>query len=929
MKRREFIRLGGFLTVSVAAMGMTGCDIVGDSEDTSASALSPNDYPTPSRPMPAVAGGANWQFPQSVASGDPKPDSIILWTRVLPSGAAVTDAASADVAIRLKVTSADNASFLGSDTALVGNAVAPAFEADLDVPAYVDYDGTVRHKLTGLDDDTVYYYQFTAGTVRSKVGRFKTAPAASASRDVKFAYMTCQDWSYNHWGVFDQLVADDVAAPADLDFVVHLGDYIYETNNGGLAAQEALHAAGITFPAGTAFADGEYATEKADYRYLYKLYRSDARIQAMHERFPMVAVWDDHEFSDDSWSSFETYDNKNVAQTERRRNANQAWFEYMPADVTFQETNPSFLNIQLYRDLQFGQMVHLIMTDERLYKQDHLIPESTVLNGNELGRINTRYLAPEATLKYVETVKNAASPNLGLISILGATQRAWWKDKMLNSTATWKFWGNEVSLLRMGLNGTNALGTLLSLSFVSPVATNIGNAAGASFGGNVRLASAYVGMSFFGASATAAGAATPAMNTSFNNDLGSGLSPADAGQRATMVTNMVTAALTAAAGVPVALSVTQATVGAIAYVAAFGEYAAMKDATAQATKAAQAICVGGPSEYFGPGDDMTYAPCVRNEIRANKTASSFYATALGNDATTMAKVGAFFQKFVINADQWDGYRKERAELMNFLLGDNSLSKVVDNVVAITGDLHAFFAGTVYNEFKGEVTNYTLVGSSAVETGAATANGSAAMVDFVTAGVSSTSWFNYLAAAAFGLDPTNSLIGKLVYYKIDVSALFGEAANTTFANLNLLDYTMGKAAPADATALSQQLLPQFKALVVQKLGANDGNVDAMAAGRLALLAGSPTFAPLVGLAQMLATLGAATNPWLAAGHVDTNAQGYSLVTATAAGVEVTFRKVNPLVGAVAPSAGRLLVSETTMHVVVDSNAVSQGALPAVP
>lgn len=929
MKRREFIRLGGFLTVSAAAMGMTGCDIVGDSEDTSASALSPNDYPTPSRPMPAVAAGADWQFPQSIASGDPKPDSIILWARVLPIGAAVTDAASADVAIRLKVTSADNASSLGSDTALVGNASAPAFEADLDVPAYVDYDGTVRHKLTGLANDTLYYYQFTAGTVRSKVGRFKTAPAATASRDVKFAFMTCQDWSYNHWGVFEQLVADDVASPADLDFVVHLGDYIYETNNGGLAAQEALHAAGITFPAGTTFAGGEYATEKADYRYLYKLYRSDARIQAMHERFPMVAVWDDHEFSDDSWSSFETYDNKNIAQTERRRNANQAWFEYMPADVTFQETNPSFLNIQLYRDLQFGQMVHLIMTDERLYKQDHLIPESTVLNGVELGRINTRYLAPEATLKYVETVKNAASANLGLISILGATQRAWWKDKMLNSTATWKFWGNEVSLLRMSLNGTDALGTLIALGSVSTLAGNIGSAA-ALFSGSMNKAACYVGAVTFGAAAypssTATITAVNAMETAFNTAVGGGLNPASATDQPTIIGSMVVAGMTNG------LSQRQATVGAIAF---FGSLSATAGgASAQAAKAAQAICIGSSSSYFSAADTLDTVPCIRNDIRTNKTSSPYFLAAMASaDAasslpagTSAAKVTPFFQKFVINADQWDGYRKERTELMNFLLGDNSLSKVVDNVVAITGDLHAFFAGTVYNEFKGEVQTYTMVGSSAIETGAATANGSAAMVDFVTAGVSSTSWFSYLAAAAAGLDPTNALIGKLVYYKLDVSALFGETANTTFVNLNLLDYTMGKAAPADAAALAQQLAPQLKVLAVQKLGATDGTVDATAAGLQAALAGSSTFAQLVGLAQMLAALGAATNPWIAAGHVDTNAQGYSLVTATAAGVEVKFRKVNPLVGAVAPSAGRLLVSETTMHVAVDTTTVVQGALP---
>lgn len=923
MKRREFIRLGGFLTVSVAAMGMTGCDIVGDSSDTSASPLDTNSYPTPSRPMPAAATGAAWSFPQSVASGDPKESSIILWTRLLDDAAPAdpTVAMTVSAAITLTVSSTDNSALLGTNTALSDSNV-----ASVTVPAYADYDGTVRHKLTGLAPDTVYFYQFTAGTVRSKVGRFKTAPAAATTRDVKFAVLNCQDWSYNHWAVLDQMKDDDTtpAAPT-LDFVVHLGDYIYETNNGGVAAEEALHAAGIALPVGTSFSGGvdAYASDKSDYRYLYKLYRSDARLQAIHERYPFVCVWDDHEFSDDCWGDVETYDNDNQAQLSRRRNANQAWFEYMPADVTFQETNPSFQNIQLYRDLQFGTVMHLIMTDERLYKQDHLIPENTVLNGNELGRINSRYLAPEATLKYVETVKDAAMPNLGLISILGPTQRAWWKDKMLNSTATWKIWGNEVSLLRMSLNGTDALGTLIALGSVSTLASGIGSAA-AIFGGNMNKASCYVGAVTFGAPSYPGSSATvvavTAMDAAFTSAVGGGLNPANPADQPAIIGAMVTAGMTNG------LTQTQATVGAIAYLASLSATAG--GASAQAAKAAQAIAIGSSSSYFGATDTMANVPCIRNEIRTNKTSSTFFLAAMAQaDAaaslpagTTAGKVAPFFQKFVINADQWDGYRKERAELMQFLV-DNA----IQNVVAVTGDLHAFFAGTVYNEFKGEVLTYTDVGGNKVETSAAASNGTAAMVDFVTAGVSSTSWFTYLAAAAAGLDPTNALIGKLVYYKLDVSALFGESAGTTYANLNLLDYTMGHAAPANATELAAQLRPQLQRLAVAKGMANDASVDATASALQAGLAGNASFQQLVGLAQMLAALGKATNPWINAGHVSTEAQGYSLFTVSTLGVKCTFRKVNPLVGTAAPSASRRIASETTYSVAPGSAAVTAGAL----
>jgi len=349
--------------------------------------------------MPSAAIGPDWWFPQSVASGDPRPDSLVFWTRVVPTAVVnATDVTTTSTAIRLLVSSSDESGKLGTNTALNGTIV-----ADVTVPAYADFDGTVRHKLTGLNPNTTYFFQFVAGDVRSRVGRVKTAQAESSSNNVKFAFMSCQDWSDNHWGAFSQIVTDDGAGSTpSLDFVVHLGDYIYETDSATTA--EALHVP-VVLPSG-----GDFAATRDDYRYLYKLYRSDSRIQAFHERFPMVAVWDDHEFSDDSWQASETYTNANNSQPNRRRNANQAWFEFMPADIVFSETDSSFQNIRIYRDLKFGTVVHLVMTDERLYRTDHLIAESTTRNGVELGRINSRYLAPEATLKLLENLKSPGLP---------------------------------------------------------------------------------------------------------------------------------------------------------------------------------------------------------------------------------------------------------------------------------------------------------------------------------------------------------------------------------------------------------------------------------------------------------------------------------------------------------------------------------------
>jgi len=133
MDRRQFLKFSGFITVSVAGAGagLAGCG------GSSTPAPFSSDLP--------LASGA-WKFPQSVASGDPRPDSIMLWTRaVLSSADSVAAAAGADVSIRLQVTAADNSASLGGNTALTGAAL-----VDTNLPLQAQFDNTVRHKVTGL-----------------------------------------------------------------------------------------------------------------------------------------------------------------------------------------------------------------------------------------------------------------------------------------------------------------------------------------------------------------------------------------------------------------------------------------------------------------------------------------------------------------------------------------------------------------------------------------------------------------------------------------------------------------------------------------------------------------------------------------------------------------------------------------------------------
>jgi alkaline phosphatase D len=406
MDRRRFLGSALYFTVASASFGL----------------------PVP-RALAQAAPPGTYRFPQGVASGDPKDSSVVFWTRCLgPAGL--------EVPLRLEVSAS------------------PAFDAlvaSVDLVATPTYDFTVRAKLTALAPATRYYYRFVAGQDTSPAGQTLTAPAPAASpAQLRFAWISCQDWSANHWAAFTLL------AQEELDFVVHVGDYVYEDVSAS-AATEPVHPL-ITLPDGLG-GDRNRAASLEDYRTLYRTYRGDARLQEVHRRFPVIAVWDDHEFSDDCWQDHETYDNANTSQAARRRSANQAWAEYMPidfGDLSFDLANPAYDNIRLYRDFRFGTLAHLVMTDERLYRDDHLVPEAQVaglrghdpVNGNDL--LFSRYLVPRDLLLSAElaaTIRLRRRP-----SILGTAQTAWWKGLMANSPAQWKVWGNEVSLNRMWLD---------------------------------------------------------------------------------------------------------------------------------------------------------------------------------------------------------------------------------------------------------------------------------------------------------------------------------------------------------------------------------------------------------------------------------------------------------------------------------------------
>jgi alkaline phosphatase D len=175
-----------------------------------------------------------------------------------------------------------------------------------------------------------------------------------------------------------------------------------------------------------------------DYRHLYKVYRSDPNLQAAHEAFAFIQLWDDHEFANDCHQEFNPDDNipPNIADTPQpalRQAANQAWSEYGLADVTF-DPNADWKNsIQVYRKLSLGTLADLIVVDERLYRDGPPCGNSQVFG---------RYFS--VGCGEIEDSNR---------TMFGATQKQWFLDQVTRSTATWKLWPNEVMLMQLKIAG--------------------------------------------------------------------------------------------------------------------------------------------------------------------------------------------------------------------------------------------------------------------------------------------------------------------------------------------------------------------------------------------------------------------------------------------------------------------------------------------
>ncbi|WP_149181599.1 alkaline phosphatase D family protein [Streptomyces sp. TRM49041] len=332
----------------------------------------------------AVASTHSPAFLHGVASGDPLPDGVLLWTRVTPSpDATPASGKGADTDIRWEVAEDRGFARVVARGAVVASA---------------GTDHTVKVDVRGLRPSTTYWFRFMAGAdgVSSPVGRTRTTPAYDdAAPGIRFGVVSCANWEAGYFAAYRHL-----AARADLDAVLHLGDYIYEYGSG-------------TYPkTGRVLRAHEPRNEivsLADYRLRHATYKTDPDLQALHAAHPVIAIWDDHEFADDTWSGGadnHTPDSEGDWAA-RMTAAKRAYFEWMPVRTSAEGT--------VYRRVRYGKLADLHLLDLRSFRSQQASTGS--------GEVDD----PERT-------------------ITGRAQLDWLKAGLASSDATWRLVGTSVMI---------------------------------------------------------------------------------------------------------------------------------------------------------------------------------------------------------------------------------------------------------------------------------------------------------------------------------------------------------------------------------------------------------------------------------------------------------------------------------------------------
>ena len=429
---------------------------------------------------PASGSRVNWHerrdlYPHGVASGDPDPHSVILWTRrPFAQGARHL----------LTVEVAEDEAF----RRVIAHAKAPVSSAA---------DWTTRVLIGGLKPARIYWYRFTdVDGNGSRVGRTITAPLPNDPRTVNFAFVSCQDVNEGKLNAYRRMIYEDERAPDSekLGFVLHLGDFIYEVieypDEVKTRYDRTIYEV-ARIPDGHKVGNFHIPLTVDGYRAIYKGYLADPDLQDARARWPFVAIWDNHEFSWQGWQSIVKAGPFEEPGQSVKIAANQAWFEYLPArvaapggslerfdppavkNVPIKELDSNGLGLEPnnltainslkgYRALRYGRHLDLIITDQHSYRSADPFSDPSL---EKLGGDEYIGMAPESLMQvldggrgfnggnpptevrfndaHVPNPQRSAPPQ----TILGAEQKSWFKEKLKSATASWKIWGNSLGAL--------------------------------------------------------------------------------------------------------------------------------------------------------------------------------------------------------------------------------------------------------------------------------------------------------------------------------------------------------------------------------------------------------------------------------------------------------------------------------------------------
>ena len=386
----------GFLATGIAAVAAACSSNTTEQaseqvpEPDSSTTVPPETTPPPPTPVDAPAFDGTNPFLLGVASGDPDPSSVVLWTRL------ITDVAS-DLEVAVDIAAGDDFN------ELIRSSVVSALAIDAH---------SIHAIADGLEPDAWYSYRFRIGEHTSPIGRARTTPGDGLT-PVRFGFSSCQNWQQGTYAAHRQL------ADEDLDFFVWLGDYIYESGSFDL---------GIATAAGPRVHGSGETTTLDEYRDRYALYKSDPWLQANHAARPWLVTWDDHEVDNDHAGSTSEDGQDPAAFDQRRRMAYKAWWEHQPIRSEPPSLDPGEPFI-IYRTQRWGDLLDLHILDGRQFR-DPQPTDGAPVDFPAAANLPIQGLGP-----------TSLDPQQ---SMLGLEQRQWLIDEVSGSTATWSTLANQV-----------------------------------------------------------------------------------------------------------------------------------------------------------------------------------------------------------------------------------------------------------------------------------------------------------------------------------------------------------------------------------------------------------------------------------------------------------------------------------------------------